>query len=297
LNLYHNKKDMKLLLLIDNVIDTSDALKALSIASLNGGEVKYNLEDKKAYSYQPNLKGGTGIEPTAQADGFGFWLELPEIPKELLKVELSNYSITDETDLSNIKDWAKYGPGLIGGFTGLKDWKCLRSIIKELVLTKTNNDIGTSWESLDTEEKLIACQYITNLVPSSNFASTVTDANERAKIGFTFDSLSTDSRKLRLSAARAYLLKKIGSTNAKIFLDDCIREGNRIFAYIEGIESFAEDGRRGLKDMVAGSGDYDDNAADAMKGLIYRGYPVTDGSNDTLTEVANTVIGIFNGLY
>ena len=223
---------MKLIIKDSFAVADDAALTAIDISSFNGGELRHVHSSEKTYQFQPALQGGIGLNPDS---GNGLWEEKNGVIPEILSIEPQTYVLTgNDEDLSNIENWAKYGPELLGKIQLFMDWKCLRSEIKTLALSITAEDIGTNWSNLNAEEQKITCQYMPNLVPSAKFIATYINTADRSAIAMNFDSKSTESRTQRYFVMRSYLLGKIGNVNGVKFLDDCIRD-MRIDAYLGGI--------------------------------------------------------------
>jgi len=200
-------------------------------------------------------------------------------------------------DITSIENFDKWSSFALGKFAGFRDWKCIRSQIKALALSITSDDLGTNWSSLNAEEQKLCCKYLTNIVPSARFIETYSNALDRTQIAMTFDSLSTSARAQRYETMRLYLLDAIGGTNAIAFLDDAIRE-SRVEAYLEGIESKADDGKDGLMDFIDATDGtiYDSNATGIQIGLRLRGYGVVNGSGDSLSDICDGLLAIMKGL-
>ena len=205
----------------------------------------------------------------------------------------------DYTDISSIENWDKYGRNLIGSAFGFKDWKCLAREIRLLVEEKTDNDLDANWNELSNEEKLIACNYMLSRVPGAKFAELVPDAEERMNIALGFDVNNREARGSwlkatgRIQVLRIYLFSKIGSENALKTFYETVKEG-LLELYEGGIAGTVEDGNPGINDfLLARSG-----TVYASNGLSGRDYPVTDGSGDTLEDVALAMVNITNnGMY
>ncbi|HTL83232.1 MAG TPA: hypothetical protein VL651_16070 [Bacteroidia bacterium] len=203
------------------------------------------------------------------------------------------------TDISSIENWAKFGPALIGSAPGFKDWKCLQREIKSLALDIVDDDFDANWNALNSNEKLIVCTYILSTVPPSKLVATIPDAEERTALAINFDLNNRRARGNwqsgtgRIEIMRIYLFSKIGKTNALLTFKDAV--DNSIFELYEGgIEGSVEDGIEGINDFIlARSG-----TGYSSTGLAQRGYPVVDGSSDTLEDVAETLVNIAsNGIY
>jgi hypothetical protein len=205
----------------------------------------------------------------------------------------------DYTDISSIENWNKYGRDLIGSAFGFKDWKCLAREIRTLVDEKTDNDLNANWNELNAAEKLIACNYMLSRIPAVKFGALVTDAEERMNIALNFDVNNREARGNWLKATgriqmlRIYLFGKIGSENALKTFYEVVKEG-LLELYEGGIAGTIEDGNPGINDfLLARSG-----TVYASNGLAGRNYPVTDGSGDSLEDVALAMVNITNnGMY
>ncbi|MGZ4037121.1 MAG: hypothetical protein ACXVPQ_04785, partial [Bacteroidia bacterium] len=185
----------------------------------------------------------------------------------------------------------------VGSAYGFKDWKCLQREIKALVMDKVGNDINANWNNLNADEQLIACTYILTSVPLLKFAATVPDPGDRLKLATGFDFNNRQARGSwtnstgRIQAMRIYLFTKIGTQNALEVFYDAVRDG-LIELYEGGIEGTEEDGNIGINDFLLSTAGYSED------GLTTRGYPVIDGSGDSLTDVANAMVDISsNGMY
>ena len=200
-------------------------------------------------------------------------------------------------DITSIENMDTYGVNLIGSTSGFRDWKCLQREIKALVLDSVDDDINAHWNSLNANEKLIACRYILSRIPPAKFGATVTDVAERIKIATEYDFNNREARGSwtsptgRIQAMRIFLFGKIGTQNSLEVLYDVVRDG-LIELYEGGIEGTIEDGNIGLYDFILSRAGY------SSDGLTTRNYPVIDGSGDNLEDVADALIEIAaNGMY
>ena len=155
--------------------------------------------------------------------------------------------ISGYTDISSIENWHNIGQILIGQFDYFKDWKCLRSKIKEKVEEKAGFNYS-NFNNLSTEEKKIACVYIPNLINPIDFVTTITSQEERIQISTEFDIKSSKSREQRFKAARIF-------TFSNLNVNDCMNLINDIsdkltLSYFMGIESKELDGHDGLFDYI-----------------------------------------------
>jgi hypothetical protein len=203
------------------------------------------------------------------------------------------------TNVSSIENWATYGPSLIGSAFGFRDWKCLQREIRALALVKVNNDFNTNWDSLNSNEQKIVCQYILASIPGMRFGQTYPNADDRMNLTIAYDQNNRRARGNNLTGTgrieilRIYLFGKIGKVNAVLTLVDAVKD-NLLELYEGGIEGSVEDGLPGLNDfLLARAG-----TPYASTGLAKRGYPVVDGSGDTLQTVAENLVEISsNGMY
>ncbi|MDQ3112442.1 MAG: hypothetical protein M3R17_21375 [Bacteroidota bacterium] len=205
----------------------------------------------------------------------------------------------DYADISTIENWDKYGRNLIGSAFGFKDWKCLSREIRQLVEEKTDNDLDANWNDLNAAEKMIACNYMLSKVPGVKLAALVPDAEQRMNIAISFDVNNREARGSWLKATgrvqmlRIFLFSKIGSENALKTFYDVVKEG-LLELYEGGIVGTMEDGNQGINDFLLAR----NGTAYSANGFTERNYPVTDGSGDTLEDVALAMVNITNyGLY
>jgi hypothetical protein len=206
---------------------------------------------------------------------------------------------SDYSDVSTIENWNQYGPGLIGSATGFKDWKCLQREIKALALDIVDNDFDANWNDLNSNEKLIVCNYMLSSVPPAKFAATVTNATQRTEIAINFDLNNRRARGNwqsgigRIQIMRIFLFGKIGKTNAFEVFNDVVAD-HLLELYEGGIEGTTEDGIVGINDfLLARTG-----TPYSSTGLTTRSYSIIDGSGNSITDVANALVGIAsNGMY
>jgi len=206
---------------------------------------------------------------------------------------------SDYEDITSIENFSRFGLSLIGSATAFKDWKCLQREIKALIMSKVNNDIDANWNNLNSNEKLIACNYMLSKVPGAKFAALVTDATERMNIAIQFDFNNRQARGSwsnvtgRIQILRVYLFEKIGATNALEVFYDVVKDG-LLELYEGGVEGTIEDGNLGINDfLLARSGTFY-----SSDGLKERNYPIVDGSGDDMETVANAMVNILsNGIY
>jgi len=213
--------------------------------------------------------------------------------------KVANILTSDYEDISTIENFDRYGLELIGSAKGFRDWKCLQREIKALVLEKTNNEMGTNWEELNANEKLIACRYLLSKIPADKLNETIPDETARMDTAVFFDFKNREARGSwsgstgRIQAVRAYLFGKIGPVNALEVFYDAVKDG-LLELYEGGIEGTLEDGNLGVNDFILARG----GTFYSTDGLKARNYPVTDGSEDSLADVANVLAGIIsNGYY
>jgi hypothetical protein len=212
---------------------------------------------------------------------------------------VANTLPADYSDISSIENWAKYGPGLVGTVAGFRDWKCLQREIKFIAFDIVDDDFNANWNNLNTNEKQITCNYLLSSVPPAKFGETFPDASDRLNVSINFDLNNRRARGNwqsgtgRVEIMRVYLFGKVGKMNALLTLQDAVQEG-LLELYEGGIEGTLEDGIPGINDFIlsrAGT-EYE------TTGLASRGYPIVDGSSDTLATVASTLVDISTfGLY
>jgi hypothetical protein len=220
--------------------------------------------------------------------------QLPKAPHVVVNALPAGY-----TDVSGIVNWAKYGPELVGTATGFMDWKCLQREIRALADAIVDNDYDANWNSLDSAEQLIVCNYLLSRVPAARFASTVTNAAERMQISIGFDLNNRRARGNwqsgtgRVEIMRVFLFGKIGKDNALAVFRDAVTDG-LLELYEGGVEGSEEDGIEGVNDfLLARTG-----TSYAATGLAARSYPVIDGSSDNMISVGNALVAIASqGLY
>lgn len=216
--------------------------------------------------------------------------------KAFLVIQDSEDIPANYSDISSIENWNLYGKTLIGTATGFKDWKCLRREIKPLIYSKcnasTDSELNTNWNSLNSEEKKVACAYIPNKVSYTHKLTTIGTEENVDKLGIQFDLNSMKSREQRYLIARTYLIKKIGKAAAIEFSTDCtipdkdIRKSNYVSSFLGGVERKASDGSLGLMDLIDGAeAVHDSNAVDQLKALKFRDYQIVDGSGETIAHV------------
>jgi len=203
------------------------------------------------------------------------------------------------SDISSIENWDKYGVILIGSAVNFMDWKCLRSAIKALANSITTNDIPGNWGLFSSVEKQLVCKYLTNKVSAADFIATYTSQTDRVNISLNFDKLSIEARTQRYYRMWSFAYGRFGSLNVLDFLNHALRDGDRVGAYIAGIETKADDGVDALLDMIDGTTGtiYIAGAADDLKGLRHRTYTIVDGSGDTIADVCDHLLDIASGLY
>lgn len=212
---------------------------------------------------------------------------------------VANTLSADYEEITSIENFNRFGLSLIGSAITFMDWKCLQREIKALILTKVDNDIDLNWNNLNANEKLIACNFILSKIPPAKFGATVPDAAERMKIAIQFDFNNRQARGSwsnvtgRIQILRVYLFGKIGATNALEVFYDVVKDG-LLELYEGGIEGTIEDGNLGINDfLLARSGTFY-----SSDGLRTRTYPVIDGSDDDMEDVANAMVNILsNGIY
>jgi hypothetical protein len=212
---------------------------------------------------------------------------------------VSNSTETGYRDISSVENWDEYGLGLIGSAVTFKDWKCLQREIKTLADAIVVNDYDTNWGNLNAAEKLIVCNYLLSKVTPTNFGATVPDATERTAIAISFDFNNRKARGSysdstgRVQAMRIYLFSKVGTADALETFRDVV-SGSLLELYEGGIEGTVEDGIEGINDFFLSRA----GTSYESTGLTTRSYAIVDGSGDTLTDVANAMVGISsNGLY
>jgi hypothetical protein len=191
----------------------------------------------------------------------------------------------DYTDISSIENWDKWGPELYitGEHYGFKDWKALRGVIKKLVYTIIVDNFN-NWDNLTAPQKIIACKYLPNKVPTANFVATIPDASERNKIALEFDSLSKEGRRKRFEIARMYTFNSLTVADCMDIVDFISEKLQS--SYVGGIESNALDGKDGLFDYVSGTSGF------AATGLPSKSYIPLNSPTVTLSDVCNGILDI-----
>lgn len=207
------------------------------------------------------------------------------------KLVVADVLPNDYLDISTIENWDKFGVGLLGSVFGFKDWKCLRNEIKTLVLEKTSNDINANWSELSSNEKIIACEYLPNIVSAINFATTITDPAEQAEIANNFANNSKDARLSRYNAVYNYTMGMIAvKMDGIVILKDI---ATLTVEYIQGIEYKEWDGTEGLIDYVEATA----GTSFAGAGLPAKNYTLNHPSM-TWAQFCNTLSNILkNGAY
>lgn len=196
-------------------------------------------------------------------------------------------------DITNIENLHTYGRGLIGSAEGFKDWKCLQREIKELVMTKVKNDLKENWNKLSQTEKQVACKYMLGKIPPDVFAALVPEAAERAAIAQEYDSNNRQARGSwsgsggRTQAIKHLLYSKLGTRQAQEVIADMLKEG-LFHLYEGGVEGTEEDGNIGINDFFQAR----KKTPYATNGLKKRKYQITDGSSDTVKELADKLSDI-----
>ena len=206
---------------------------------------------------------------------------------------------SDYTDVSSIENWSKYGPELLGSATGFMDWKCIQREIKVLANDIVGDDYDANWNNLNSNEKLIVCNFLLSKVPGAKFAATVSNATQRMQIALNFDLNNRRARgnwqsgNGRVEIMRVFLFGKIGKANALETFRGVVTDG-LLELYEGGIEGSVEDGIEGINDfLLSRSG-----TSYASTGLTTRNYSVIDGSSDNISNVANALVDIAsNGMY
>lgn len=207
------------------------------------------------------------------------------------KLVVANTLTSDYLDATSIENWAEFGNGLIGSVVGFKDWKCLRSEIKTLILEKTSNDINANWSELSSNEKIIACEYLPNIVSAINFATTITDPAEQSEIANNFANNSKDARRARYNAVYNYTMGIIAvKTDGIVILKDI---ATLMVEYIQGVEYKEWDGTEGIIDYVEATA----GTSFAGAGLPAKNYALNHPSM-TWAQFCNTLSNILkNGAY
>lgn len=150
-------------------------------------------------------------------------------------------------DIGSLKNWDNYSIPFIGFVTQFMDWKCLRTIISDIVFSIVGPDFS-NWNELDEDDKRIACKYMPNRIPPNLFIATIPNAAERLNISSFFDKQSTIARMSRFERGRLEIFGNFSASDCYWVLDKICP--NIQFRYYGGIEKQAEDGYFGLLDWV-----------------------------------------------
>lgn len=151
------------------------------------------------------------------------------------------------SDIGSIINWDLYGPKFIGSVYKFMDWKCLRQIIGVLVYDIVGNDFA-NWDLLTSEEKKIACKYLTNKIPPLLFVTSVPTAEIRLEISSFFDNSSKSARMLRFERGRLEIFGNFAANDCYWVLDKICPDIE--LRYYGGIEKLSDDGYFGLLDWV-----------------------------------------------
>lgn len=150
------------------------------------------------------------------------------------------------------------------GMSWLSDWKKIRSKIKEIAISMTNNsDISTwtieQWNLFNDDEKYILCRFLPNKINQNYLFLTLGSGVAISDVGEYFDNNSKLSRKSRWNACRKLVMQNftidviMNNIQAGIisYIDlDWLNSVNLADAYVLGYEQKSEDFKTGLIDWV-----------------------------------------------
>lgn len=160
---------------------------------------------------------------------------------------VSDNNVSGYTDISTIENWHNIGQSLIGQFQNFRDWKCLRSRIKDIA-AEICGPTYTNFNLLNTREKYLVCRYIPNLINVMDFITTITSQEERAEISTEFDLKSSQSREMRFQAARIFTFGNLSVVDCMNLINDISEK--LTLSYFMGIESKELDGFDGFFDYI-----------------------------------------------
>jgi len=176
------------------------------------------------------------------------------------------------TDVTNlISGWYTHGEA-----SG-KDYKYVRKQIQDLI---------TDFSLLSSADKILAGQFMAPDPATIKTSDVLGSEFDTYKIDWI--TKSKQARTLRWNAAILIGFNLI--SDAKIALSDSIDDGLHV-KYIEGIDSFANDGVDGVFDFIESTSGY------SSSGLINNGYTPLN-SPQTMTEISVLLMDILrNGNY
>ncbi len=159
-------------------------------------------------------------------------------------------------DISTIENWNKYGVENIGDVVGFKDWMCLRSAIKPLILAICGEDF-MNWDNLNTEQKQVALNFLpTKIIDAkgSDFSMTQTGGLYHGKLILdNYQSLSEKARSNRLKTFGDFGYYGLGKDQG-LQLERQFQVLALDKSYIQrGVLFLAEDTVDGLGDWVLGT--------------------------------------------
>lgn len=226
--------------------------------------IKHHLE-------QEGKTGSYTLSPYKNVDGvWGQTIELWNVVG-LAQPSVADLAVYTEADVFAVKK----AMGVVIGSSADsdKDYKHYRDILKIKYP-------ASGWDGYTNEEKLIVAKaFITKDL--TQLGSVLTDA-EITYWGDYYNEKMRESRESRWKKAVALLYRHMGSTKAKSVLKTLTSDG-LIQAYLDGVESKANDGEVGICDYFGNTETY------LVTGFSTEGAPQTSLTN---AEVRDAILGI-----
>ena len=125
------------------------------------------------------------------------------LPENPFAISLTTLPIEYE-DISSIENWDAFGKQFIGSIVGFKDWMCLRSIIRDLVIAITGSDF-VNWDNLNQQQKIIAMTYIpTKIIDAKGSQFFMQQAGGLYEGKYYLDVFQTNAEKARTQRLKTW---------------------------------------------------------------------------------------------
>lgn len=239
---------------------------------------------------------GYNITTGEYTNGDGQVVNLPKNPFCISSTTLPE----DYEDIGSIENWNDFGKQFIGSIVGFKDWMCLRSIIKDLIIAITGSDF-VNWDNLNQQQKIVAMTYIpTKIIDAKGspfFMAQAGGLYEGKAYLDSFQTLAERARTQRLKTFGDFGYYGLGK-NQGLELERMYQVLSLDRSYIiRGVLFEAEDDIAGIGDWVMGTNGFSENG---LKPLLNAGtFNLLQGFPYTIDEFCSVLSSniLENGLY